>query len=114
MNCTMTQQNIVGTYTYMAPEMFTPGPRNTSVDIYSLGCTYIELFGKRKVWPGLHTGAEIMQKVCGLFTNPPVMPKTDHLQPHQQQLCHDCCQLDHKKRPTIDTVLQTIAKNFKY
>ena len=49
----------------MAPEMFTPGLRNTPVEIYSLGCTYIELFGKRKVWPELRTGPEIMQTCVG-------------------------------------------------
>ena len=90
-------------------EMFPPGLQNTSLDFYSLGYTYIELFVKRKVWPGLHTGVEIMQKVCGLFTNPTVMPKTDHLQP-----CFDCCQFDDNKRRNIDTVLQTLIKNFKY
>jgi len=35
-NCTITQQNIVGTYPYMAPEMFMPVLGYTSADIYSL------------------------------------------------------------------------------
>ena len=42
-----------GTYPYMAPEMFVPGYRGTGVDIYALGCLYIELFGQKMVWPGL-------------------------------------------------------------
>ena len=33
-----------GTYPYMAPEMFKKGKRGRAVDIYSLGCLYLEVF----------------------------------------------------------------------
>lgn len=45
---TTATQHVVGTYPYMAPEMFTIGHRGAAVDVYSLGCLYIELFGKKE------------------------------------------------------------------
>ena len=42
-----------GAYPYMAPEMFKKSHRGTPVDIYSLGCLFIELFAQRRVWPNL-------------------------------------------------------------
>ena len=59
---TTTTANVIGTYPYMAPELFGASKRGTAVDIYSLGCLYIELFGERKIWPGLNTAVEVMQK----------------------------------------------------
>ena len=61
------------------PEMFGASRRGTEVDIYSLGCLNIELFGEQRVRSGLSNGIEIMQKMCGSFGTPPMMPKTDHL-----------------------------------
>ena len=62
-----------GTYRYMAPEMFTKSHRGPAADIYSLGCLYIELFGRKRVWPNLE-GPEIMMRVLGSFNNPPQVP----------------------------------------
>ena len=42
-----------GTFPYMAPEMFKSSPQGPAVDIYSPGCLFIELFGRRRVWPDL-------------------------------------------------------------
>ena len=61
----------MGTFLYMAPEMFSTAHRGPAVDVYALGCLYIELFGQRRVWPGLD-GVQIMQKVCGSFNVPPM------------------------------------------
>ena len=50
-----------GTIPYMAPEMFRKARRGPPVDVYSLGCLYIELFGRRRVWPELDD-TEIISK----------------------------------------------------
>ena len=42
-----------GAYPYMAPETFRKSKRGPAVDIYSLGCLFIELFGRQHVWPDL-------------------------------------------------------------
>ena len=39
-------QNLIGTYPYMAPQMFSVGRRSEAIDIYSLGCVYVTGFGK--------------------------------------------------------------------
>ena len=96
-----------GTFPYMAPEMFSTGHRGTAVDIYALGCLYIELFGRRRVWPGLD-GIQIMQKVCGSFQNPPVMPLTSHLHSKFRKVCCDCVELDSKRRLQIAAVIKLL------
>ena len=105
---TTTTATVIGTYPYMAPELFGASKRGTAVDIYSLGCLYIELFGERKVWPGLHTAVEVMQKVCGSYNTAPTMPKTDDLPLLYAKLCNSCCQLNAKDRVNIDAVIEQL------
>lgn len=105
---TTATQHVVGTYPYMAPEMFTIGHRGAAVDVYSLGCLYIELFGKKRVWPAGMSSPQIMQRICGSFECPPQGPSVDHLPPKQQLLCSSCCQLDYKKRPNIGEVIKLL------
>ena len=105
---TTSTQQMIGTYPYMAPEMFSISHRSAAVDIYSLGCLYIELFGKKRVWPAGMTGVQIMQKVCGSYGSPPVPPLTSHLDPNQKILCDGCCQLDYKKRLDIHEVIELL------
>jgi len=101
---TTVSNNPVVTYPYMAPELFSQRNRGTAVDIYSLGCLYIELFGQVRVWPGL-AGMQIMQKVCGSFSSPPIMPNTSHLETKYRKICMACCQLNASQRPKISAVL---------
>lgn len=67
-----------GTYPYMAPEMFRKSHRGPAVDMYSIGCLFIELFGKKPVWPGLD-GPDIMLKLMGSYEVPPEMPDSSYL-----------------------------------
>ena len=105
---TTVTQHMTGTYPYMAPEVFSVSHRSAAVDIYSLGCLYIELFGRKRVWPSGISGMQIMQKVCGSYGSPPVSPSTSHLTPSQQTLCNGCCQLDYKKRLNIHEVIDLL------
>ena len=98
-----------GTFPYMAPEMFRKAKRGTVVDIYSLGCTLIELFGSRRVWPNLDA-TEIMMVVCGSYNEHPRMADVVHLTPSYQHVCSMCCQLDATEGPSIDEVLQLIEQ----
>ena len=96
-----------GTFPYMAPEMFKKSHRGPAVDIYSLGCLFIELFGKQRVWPDLDQTA-IMMKVVGSYEEPPQPPSTAHLAPPISEFCAQLCNLDPSKRPTIQEVLPMI------
>ena len=98
-----------GTVPYMAPEMFQKAQRGRAVDIYSLGCLLIELFGRCRVWPGL-TAMEIMGKVCGAFGQQPQMPCVTHLPSHLQEICKECCQYDSTKRPNISAVVEMLSE----
>ena len=98
-----------GTFPYMAPEMFMASRRGTPVDMYSLGCLYIELFGRRRVWDSLD-GPSIMQKVLGSFQVPPESPSTCHLPPELGELCSKLCHLDPSRRLKSQEALQTVRQ----
>ena len=86
---------------YMAPEMFRKARRGPAVDIYSLGALFLELFGCRRVWPGLES-AEIMLKVCG---SPPEMPDMTHLDSATFHICESCLRVDANHRPNINEIV---------
>lgn len=96
-----------GTFPYMAPEMFKSSRRGPAVDIYSLGCLFIELFGRKRVWPDLDATA-IMVKVVGSYDTPPEMPDTSHLCHPFGGFCSKLCQIEPSKRPNIQEVLRMV------
>lgn len=98
-----------GTYPYMAPEMFKKGRRGRAVDIYSLGCLYLEVFSRRRVWPGLDS-TEIMLKVCGSYDSPPCMPDLSDLSGVHLEICGSCLKLDQTSRPKINEVVEMLRK----
>lgn len=98
-----------GTYPYMAPEMFTKSHRGPAVDIYSLGCLYIELFGRKRVWHNLDV-PDIMVKVLGAYNVPPQAPSTAHLVGTFSNLCSRMCTLDATLRPNSREVLVAIKQ----
>lgn len=96
-----------GTFPYMAPEMFKQSRRGAPVDIYSLGCLYIELFGRKRVWGALD-GPAIMQKILGTYEVPPQGPETTHLPREIATLCSSMCDLNPLKRPDSKKVLEEV------
>lgn len=98
-----------GTIPYMAPEMFKKCRRGPAVDMYSLGCLFIELFGRRRVWEGCDS-TNIMMKVLGSYKTPPEGPSTSHLSTKIQNLCSDLCHLDASKRPNSKKVLEMLGE----
>ena len=97
-----------GTYPYMAPEMFMKSRRGPAVDIYSLGCLYIELFGRKRIWANMD-GPSIMRKVLGTFNCPPESPKIDHINPVFQSLIKNMCSLDATQRPRSRNVFTSMT-----
>ena len=65
-------------YPYMVPEMFKKGKRGRAVGIYSLGCLYLQVFCRRRVWLGLDS-TEIMKKVCISYDSPFCMPDLSNI-----------------------------------
>ena len=79
------------------------------VDVYSLGCLYLELFGRKRVRPGLD-GTEIMMKVFGSYDTPPCMPDLNHLDGMYFKICTSCCQLDPAIRANIDEIVSMVQQ----
>ena len=96
-----------GTYPYMAPEMYKETRRGPAVDVYSLGCLFIELFGRQRVWQDLDA-PDIMLKVMFCFNVPPQMPETKHLKAPYREICAQMCQLNPQNRPTSGAVVELL------
>jgi len=104
---TMVTSHPIGTYPYMAPEMYGANRRGTGVDIYSFGCLMIEVFWQKKVWDGL-SGMNIMHKVCGFYNIPPQSPSVVHLPVHCQNICKLCCHTDSTKYPRTQDIVNIL------
>ena len=50
-----------------------------------------------------------MQKMCGSFNIPPLMPATSHLHSRFRKVCSPCCQLD--EHPKITAVLELLEND---
>ena len=96
-----------GTFPYMAPEMFKKDKQGVPADIYSFGCLLIELFGRKRVWAGLH-GPEILLKVLGSYETCPESPSTSHLPERFQSICSEMTSLDYGERPTSTEVIELL------
>jgi serine/threonine protein kinase len=53
-------EEINGSMLWMAPEIFLEKPRGCRSDIWSLGCTLIELFTAENPWPNIKTIEDVM------------------------------------------------------
>ena len=93
----------------MAPEMFRAGHCGPQVDMYSLGCLLIELFGRKRVWPGLDA-PDIMVRIMGTYETPPQMPDTSHLKAPFSTICQQLCQLDATRRPKSGETLKMLME----
>ena len=60
---------------------------------HALGCLYLEVFSRRRVWPGLDS-TEIMMKVCGSYDSPTCMPDLSNLNGVHVEICGSCLKLD--------------------
>lgn len=98
-----------GTFPYMSPEMFTQSRRGPAADIYSLGCLFIELFGRRRIWPKMD-GPAIMQKVLGSYKTPPQGPSAAHLRVVYAHLCSKMTNLVANLRPSSRDILSAVKQ----
>lgn len=82
------------------------GDITSACDVYSFGCVLIELYGKRRVWPGL-TQLVIMCRIA--VENE--APQVDDIQPESiKQLCKQCVVNNAKQRPKASITLQYLLQ----
>lgn len=95
------QQHMVGTPWYIAPEMVEYRPYTTSVDIWSLGCTVLELATGRRPYHELSAMQVLFRMVED--RRPPIPA---HLSAEAKDFLHSCWIWHPHERPSANQLLQ--------
>ncbi len=95
------QQHMVGTPWYIAPEMIEYRPYTTSVDIWSLGCTVLELATGRRPYHELSAMQVLFRMVED--RSPPI---AGHLSAECKSFLHACWVWDPEARPSASALLK--------
>ncbi|XP_071494341.1 E3 ubiquitin-protein ligase mind-bomb-like [Diadema antillarum] len=94
-----------GTMLYMAPEIAEhhgAGWACAANDIWSIACTFLELFVEKRLWDGMDLLA-VMQKMLKPAAKPPILPKAS---PQIRKLLEPCFERDPQTRPSAETLLE--------
>jgi len=94
--------SIKGSLFWMAPELLKQEKHGRKIDIWSLGCTVIEMATGKHPWPEVKSFPEL---VVAIMTDkcPPI---PEHLSETAQDFIRQCCQFDKKLRPRTEGLLQ--------
>lgn len=95
------QQHMVGTPWYIAPEMVEYRPYTTSVDVWSLGCTVLELATGRRPYHELSAMQVLFRMVED--RRPPI---PSHLSEEAQDFLKSCWVWDPQERPSAHDLLR--------
>jgi len=91
-----------GSILWMAPECFTGSPVGRRSDIWSLGCTLIELASARHPWHGIRDLYHLIQKLE--MNELPEIPQS--LSADAQDFIRKCLIYEKDKRPTALELMQ--------
>ena len=94
------RNSCVGTLGYLAPEVIQEMPHSTAADIWSLGCTMLELLSGKKPYSDLNAGAVLMRTV-----NDPHPAIPGHLSEDSKSFLHSCLVKDPSLRCTASQLL---------
>ncbi|KAH7295427.1 hypothetical protein KP509_27G046900 [Ceratopteris richardii] len=92
-----------GTPLWMAPEALRGEQLGTSCDIWSLGCTVIEMLQGRPPWACLDSIEALLLKVAASSEDPPL---PDFISPQAKDFVLKCLCRDATRRPTAAELLQ--------
>merc|ERR1719326_1907668 len=94
----ITKRNNGGSPRYMAPELFDNKSKITEkVDVWAMGCIFIEIFGGPLPYEGINTLADLTREMV-VNKRTPVIPV--HIPGSIQQIIRSMLDFDHKRRPT--------------
>jgi mitogen-activated protein kinase kinase kinase 19 len=97
-------QTMIGSPYWMAPEVVTQSGYGRKADIWSLGCTIIEMATAKNPWDGLSPMAACFQ--IGEGESLPIIPTS--LSEQARAFILECLQRDAQKRPSAAELLQHI------
>jgi serine/threonine protein kinase len=95
-------QTMIGSPYWMAPEVVTQSGYGRKADIWSLGCTIIEMATAKNPWDGLSPMAACFQ--IGEGESLPIIPTT--MSEQARAFILECLQRDPQKRPSAEELLQ--------
>jgi len=94
----ITKRNNGGSPRYMAPELFDCRTKITEkVDIWAMGCIFIEIFGGTLPYDGINTLAELTREML-VHKRGPALPPT--IPEPLKRIIRGCHNFDHRLRPT--------------
>ena len=93
----------MGTYYFMAPEVMNDEKYDTKADIWSIGCTIVELLTARPPWYPLNQVRVIKNMTTGVY---PIYKLPAPLSEDVERLLKQCFQQNPLHRPTADEMLQ--------
>ncbi|KAI8384925.1 uncharacterized protein BYT42DRAFT_612590 [Radiomyces spectabilis] len=94
------RMSLRGSIYWMAPEVVKNEPYSAKVDIWSLGCTVIEMFTGQRPWLTLNQIAAIYN--LGRHNTPDI---PDHISPEAKSFLELCLTIDPQQRPTAADLL---------
>eukprot|EP00760_Papus_ankaliazontas_P023980 PhM_4_TR2110/c1_g3_i1/m.57491 len=99
------QTEMKGTLRFMAPEVAKEEPHDTKCDIWSIGCTLMEMLTGRQPMP--HIEGNYLQTIAALCRMEPgdVVPIPKSIVGLARGFIQRCLQVDPEKRPTAKTLL---------
>jgi len=100
-------KSIKGTPFWMAPEIINRAGHGRQADIWSIGCTVLEMFTARPPW--FDPSKRFQDQMSAMFyiaqaQGPPPFP--DHISPEARDFLTLCFQRDPKRRPNCTRLLQ--------
>eukprot|EP00760_Papus_ankaliazontas_P023981 PhM_4_TR2110/c2_g1_i1/m.57482 len=99
------QTEMKGTLRFMAPEVAKEEPHDTKCDIWSIGCTLMEMLTGRQPMP--HIEGNYLQTIAALCRMEPgdVVPIPDSITGQARNFISACLQVDATMRPSAKTLL---------
>lgn len=104
----ITKRNNGGSPRYMAPELFDCKTKITEkVDIWSMGCIFIEIFGGPLPYEGIDTLADLTREML-VNHRTPALPR--HIPDIISRVLRSCHNFDHRLRPGAKQVFEQLKE----
>jgi len=94
--------SIKGSLYWMAPELLRTEKHGRKIDVWSLGCTIIEMATASHPWPDVRSFPELLLAVKSQKC-PPI---PEELSDKAKDFIRSCCQYDKKARPKVKDLLK--------